>query len=233
MIDIERNLLIAILKLTRDGPFSHELLNKLHLCSSDIMRDLLKKLQNDGLINVKKGIIDADSLQRLKMAVKAISLGADPEYVSSFLQWQEFEDIVAVASAWNSYSVTKNLRFKYMGRMWEMDIVACKKPIALCLDCKHWLRGMSPASLKKIVEEQTQRTFALSQFLPNLSVKMECISWESVSFVPAVLSLIPSRFKFYDNVSIVSILQFQDFLSQLPAHLHSIKHFDRSINRLT
>ena len=232
-MNIEKNLLIAVLKLTKDGPFSQELINKLQICPSQYAEKLLKKLQTDGLINLNKGVIEANSLQRLKLAVKAISLGADPEHVSSFLSWQEFEDIVAIASARNNYSVVKNLRFKSAGRKWEIDIVACRKPIALCLDCKHWSRGLSPSTLKRIVEEQVERTLALSEFLPSLSVKMECMSWDTVKFVPAVLSLIPSRFKFYDDVPVVPVLQLQDFLSQLPAQIDSLKHFTKHSSRLT
>ncbi|MGB9713565.1 MAG: nuclease-related domain-containing protein [Candidatus Bathyarchaeales archaeon] len=172
-------------------------------------------------------------MQRLKLAVKTVSLGTDLEHVSSFLSWQEFEDMVATASLHNNYSVVRNLRFKNAGRKWEIDIVACRKPIALCLDCKHWSRELSPSTLKRVVEEQVERTRALSEFLPNPSVKIECTLWDAAKFVPAVLSLIPSRFKFYDDVPVVPILQFQDFLSQLPAQINSLKHFTKQFSRLT
>lgn len=233
MMNVETNLLITILKLTKDGPFSQETIKKLQICPSQYAEKLLKKLQTDGLINLNRGIIEANSMQRLKLAVKTISLGTDLEHVSSFLSWQEFEDIVATALSHNAYSVVKNLRFKNVGRKWEIDIVACRKPIALCLDCKHWSRRMHPYILKRIVEEQVERTKALSEFLPSLSVKIECASWDIVKFVPAVLTLVPSRFKFYDAVPVVPILQFQDFLSQLPVQIDALKHFTKQFSQLT
>jgi len=228
-MDIERNLIITVLKLTKSGPVSHEIINKTANIPSEVAEKLLRKLQNDGLIYLNRNIVEADSPQRLKLAVKAISLGADIESVSSFLLWQEFENIAATALQRNDYRVEKNLRFMHAGRKWEIDIVGCKKPIAICIDCKHWHHGMYPSALKKIVEEQVERTLALTEFLPRLSRKIEYTSWGSVKLVPAVLSLVMGRFKFYDDVPIVPVLQLQDFLSQLPAFADSLKHFSKNL----
>jgi Holliday junction resolvase-like predicted endonuclease len=227
-MNIEANLLISILKLTRDGPVTHELLKKDARISSQIVEKLLRKMQNDGLIYLQKNIVEANSLQRLKLAVHAIKLGADIENISGFLQWQEFENIAAVALEQNSYNVTRNLRFSHAQRRWEIDIVGCKKPLALCMDCKHWHHGMYPSALKRIVTEQIERTSALAEALPNLVDKVQCASWEYVKLVPAVLSLVTGRFKFYEDVPIVPVLQLQDFLNQLPAYADSLKHFKKA-----
>jgi Holliday junction resolvase-like predicted endonuclease len=226
-MSIERNLIISILKLTREGPISNKLVNKDAKIPQRVAEKLLRKLQNEGLIYVQKNVVEANSLQRLKLAVNAIHLGADIENISSFLQWQEFENIAAVAFEQNGYSVMRNLRFKQAGRKFEIDIVGCRKPVALCVDCKHWHHGMYPSVLKRIVEEQVERTFALADALPSFFGKIECASWDSVKLVPAVLSLVTGRFKFYDNVPIVAVLQLQDFLNQLPAYADSLKHFTK------
>jgi Holliday junction resolvase-like predicted endonuclease len=224
-MSIERDVLITLLKLTKDGPITHELINKDAKIPSQVAEELLRKLQNDGLIYLRNNVIEADGLQRLKLTVKAVNLGADLEQVSSFLQWQEFENMAAVALAQNNYVIVRNLRFKHAERRWEIDVVGCKKPIAVCIDCKHWHYGMYPSKLKRAVEEQVERTFALSESLTSLSGKIECASWDTIKLVPMVLSLVVGRFKFYDNVPIVPILQLQDFLSQLPAYAGSLQHF--------
>ena len=228
-MSIERELIISILKLTKNEPISNKIFSKDAKIPSQIAENLLKKLQKGGLIYLRKNVVEADRLQRLKLAVRAIQLDADVERVSSFLQWKEFENIAAVAFERNSYSVKKNFRFKHAGRRWEIDIVGCKRPIAICVDCKHWHHGMYPSSLKKIVEEQVRRTFALAESLPELINKIECASWDRVKFVPAVLSLVKDRFKFYDNVPIVPVLQLRDFLGQLPAYADSLKHFSKRL----
>jgi hypothetical protein len=63
-----------------------------------------------------------------------------------------------------------------------------------------------------------KRTSAFAEALPTLAGKVECVLWDRVKFVPAVLSLFAGRFKFYDNVPIIPVLQLQDFLRQLPAY---------------
>jgi Holliday junction resolvase-like predicted endonuclease len=226
-MSIERNLIVSVLKLTRDGPVSNKLVNKDAKIPEQVAEKLLRKLQNEGLIYVQKNVVEVTNLQRLKLAVHAIHLGSDIENVSSFLQWQEFENMAAVALEQNGYGVTKNLRFKHAGRRLEIDIVGCRKPIAICMDCKHWHHGLSPSVLKRIVEEQVERSFALAESLPSLAGKIECASWDNVKLVPVVLSLVTARFKFYDNVPIVAMLQLQDFLSQLPAYADSLKHFTK------
>ena len=232
-MSIERNLIITILKLTKSGSVSYKLINKDARIPAVVSTELLKKLQNDRLVYVKNDFVEADSLCRLRLAVRAITLGADIERISGFLQWQEFESMAAVALEENGYRVEKNLRFKHAGRKWEIDIVGCKKPIAICIDCKHWHHGVYPSALRRITEAQVERTRTLADFLPSLSGKIECDSWDTVELFPAVLSLMTGSFKFYDNVPVVSVLQLQDFLHQLPAYMDSLKHFSRQLSHLS
>ncbi|MBX5328690.1 hypothetical protein HM003_04975 [Candidatus Bathyarchaeota archaeon A05DMB-5] len=228
-MNIEGNLIISLLKLTREGAVSLELVKKDAKLPLQIVEKLLRKLQNDGCVYLQKSVVEADSLQRVKLAVYALQLGADVENVSSFLHWKEFEDIAALAFERNGYGVYRNVRFKYAGRRWEIDVVGCKKPIAVCLDCKHWHHGVYPSVLRKIVEEQVERAFIFAESLPNPFVKIECVSWERIKFVPAVLLLVPGRFKFYDGVPIIPVLQLQDFLTQLPALVDSLKHLTKDM----
>jgi len=230
-MNVEKNLLISILKLTKNGPVSDKLVKNEAKILMEIAAKLLRKLQNDGLVYLRKDLVEVDAHQRLRLAVRAIELGADVESVSGFLQWKEFEDIAAVALERNRYSVTRNLRFRHAGRRWEIDVVGCKKPIVLCIDCKHWHRSMYPSVLKKIVEEQVERTFALASSIPNPSYKrIEFASWNKVELVPAVLSLVAGRFKFYGDVPIIPVLQLQDFLNQLPAYADSLKHITKNLS---
>jgi Holliday junction resolvase-like predicted endonuclease len=231
-MSVERDLIVSILKLTVNGSASGECVNKDAKIGGYIALKLLRRLQNDGMVYLRDNTIEADGSFRLKLAVRAIALGADVERVSDFLRWQEFEDIAAVALERNEYVVAKNVRFKYAARKWEIDIIGCKKPSVVSIDCKHWHRGMSPSALTKIAEAQVERTRALAESLPNILVDIECAKWGKAKFVPAVLVLTPSGFKFYDKVPIVPILQLQDFLSQLPACMESVRYFLKEFNHL-
>jgi len=228
-MNIERELIISVLKLTKSGPISFEVVSKDAKIPLTIAENLVKKLQNNGAVYLRNKVVSVDSLKRLKLALRAVQLGGDLERVSGFLDWKEFENIAAIAFERNGYRVKKNLRFKHAGRKWEIDIVGCKKPMVVCVDCKHWHHGMYPSAIMRIVEEQVERTSALAESLPKLTEKIRCASWSKVKLVPAILSLTLVRSKFYNKVPIVPVLQLQDFISQLPAYVDSLKHFSKRL----
>lgn len=232
-MSIEINLLISVLKLTRQGSVSLELIKKDAKLPSKIVEKMLIKMERDELIYLRNKILEATNFQRLKLAMAAINYGADIEKVSSFLQWKEFEDMAVLAFEQNGYSVKKNFRFSRLGYRWEMDVIACRKPLVICVDCKHWRHGVAPSSLKRIASDQIERTFALAEFLRSSTSKLECASWNYSRFLPVVLLLFTGRFKFYDNVPIVSVLQLQDFVNQIPALAGDLKHFDVKRNSLS
>jgi len=224
-LNIESDLLISILNLTRDGPVSQKLINNEANLPAALVEELLRKLQDDGLVYLHESILEVTSVQRLRLAVRALKSGGDPERVSGFLQWKEFEGIAAVAFESNGYTVVRNLHFKHGGRRWEIDIVGLKSPIVVCLDCKHWHHGLQRSAAEKIAEQQTIRTRALVMSLPNPAVKIEFLSCGTAKFLPAVLSLTFGEFKFYKGVPVVPVLQLQDFLNQLPAYADSLLCF--------
>jgi Holliday junction resolvase-like predicted endonuclease len=232
LLVIERNLLISLLKLTKDSPVLIKSVNHNARIASDIVFKLLKKLQNEGVIHLKDDFVEVSSDNRLRLAVKAVLSGADVEKVSSLLCWQEFEAIATIALERNGYITAKNVRFKHGGRRWEIDVVGCSKPLVLCVDCKHWQRGLKQSVLRKIVEAQMERARALVDMLPSPALKIECAKWIKAKFVPVILSLIPSNFKFYAGVPVVPILQLQDFLVQLPAYVTECKYFNKEFNHL-
>jgi Holliday junction resolvase-like predicted endonuclease len=194
---------------------------------------LLEKLQNEDLIYLKNDSIEVDSNCRLKLAVKAASLGSVVEHISDLLCWQEFEKIAALALKSNGYTVKNNVRFKHGTKRWEIDVVGCKKPLVVCIDCKHWQHAISDSALKRIVDLQSQRTRALADSLPNISLKFDFAKWENAKFIPTVLSLIPSSHKFFDGVPVVPVLQLQDFICQLPAYTDALKFFPKTFKMLS
>lgn len=229
---VECNLIISLLKLTKEEPALVEHVNIDARVPSAISRNLMAKMQNEGLVYLEKDIVQADSASRLKLAVKAISLGADVELVGNLLCWQEFEEISAYALRNYGYTVQNNVRFTYSGHRFEVDVVGCNKPLVVCIDCKHWQHAISSSILRKIVNAQAERTRSLADSLPNPKLNLECTKWRDAKFLPTVLSLMPSAIKFCDKVPIVPILQLQDFLNQLPVHTESLKYYPRTFNSL-
>ena len=131
----EREVLISFLKLTKGGPVEIKDLSS----ESQIPRQLV----HETLTSLRLGIVEADGHsisggpeQRLRAAHKAVELGADIERVCRFLTWSEFEDISVMAFEANDFKVKKHFRFSGSGRRWEIDILAAKRPIVACADCK-------------------------------------------------------------------------------------------------
>jgi PII-like signaling protein len=63
---IERDLLMSLLKLTKDGPVLTEIVNKDSKIASDIVRKLLEKLQNEDLVYLKDNVVETNSDNRLR-----------------------------------------------------------------------------------------------------------------------------------------------------------------------
>jgi len=230
---IERNMVISILKLTKNGFVLVEDIKKDSKLSSGTIMNLLEKMQTQDLLKVHEDNVEADSEKRLKLAVKAVSLGADVESVSGFLDWQEFESIAATSLKNYGHAVLQNLRFKHASRKWEIDVVGCRRPLIICLDCKDWHHGLSTSAIRRIVEAQIERARALADALPNISIGIEWAKWSKAKFVPSILALLPTKFKFYDGVPIVPVLQLQDFLNHLPLELESLKYFQKEFSHLS
>jgi hypothetical protein len=232
-LSVERNLIISLLKLSKKGVVLTEELKNDSRIPGSTTKSLLSKLQGESLVYVKDDNVEISSSMRLKLAVKAASLGSDVEQISHLLCWQEFEEIAAFALSNFGYSVTNNVRFKHEGRRWEIDVVGCKKPLVICIDCKHYQHAIGPSALRRIVDSQVERTKAFADSLPNIKLNLECVKWNDAKFIPVVLSLMPSSFKFFDEVPVVPILQMQDFLNQMPVYIGSLKFFSKSFNNLS
>ncbi|MEA2090547.1 MAG: hypothetical protein U9O89_07340 [Thermoproteota archaeon] len=225
---VEKELLISILKLTKDGPVQRILICKDARVPHKLTEEMLERFVQLGLVSLKEKLVKATLNQRVRMAIQAINSGADLERVCKFLAWNEFENLAVVAFKINQYRVEKHFRFKWAGRRWEIDILGCKKPLIVCVDCKHWHRGWSRAAIIKTVQAQIQRARNLADGFHFLSNNIGVAEWKRVKLVPVVLSLVAAPFKFYNSVPIVPILQLQDFLNELPAQTNSLTHFNVS-----
>ena len=225
-------MLVLLLKLTKKGKVLTENVKMESKLSSNIFERMLKELQKEEYIIIEKGVIRIGNSNRLKLALKAASLGSDIQEISSLFSWQEFEDMAALALERNGYVVAKNVRFKYSNRRWEIDVVGCRKPLVLCIDCKHWKRGLRPSALIRVVEKQAERSYSLMEALPISSLRLECAIWRRAKFIPIILSLFPSSYKFHKAVPVVPVLQFQDFLTQLPALVGSLCYSTKNFHHL-
>jgi len=225
----ERSVISSVLKLTGTGCVPKELIQRDAKVTQSVVEENLRKLLEGGFIRQQRGLIAASPDQRVSLAVQAVKLGADFERICKFLEWSEFEGIVAEAFLASGFKVLKNFRFKRAGKRWEIDVLGCREPLVVCVDCKHWRRGWSQAATIKAVEAQVERTRAFAEALSNYYEKAGLTRWKSATLVPIVLSLVPSPFKFHRNVPIVPVLQLPDFLYQMPGEVDSLTYFKKKL----
>ncbi len=225
----ERKLLEAILKLTRTGPIAEKIVSRDAGIPTEIAQEMLKKFRQKGLIAYGNNIAEASPKQRVNIAIQAIKLGADLVKVGRFLEWLEFENITAEAFEANRFSVQRRFRFRWSGRRWEIDVLACREPLVVCLDCKRWRRGWGRSAIAKAVEAQLERTKALAAASTLLQKKIGIDSWVKAVFAPVVASLVAGPLKFHRNAPVVPIMQLQNFIDELPAHLETLAHYTTSL----
>jgi len=222
---VERNLLISVLKLTKTGPIQLKLVSRDAHIPIQVADEMLRKLSDARFVKYVGELIEASPNQRARMAIHAVKLGADLERVCNVLEWKEFENITATAFEVNNFAVKRRFRFKWAGRRWEIGVLGCKEPLVACVDCKQWHHNWRRSAIIKTVELQVERTRALAEALVSLRENVGLVNWKEAILVPIVLSLVPSPFKFYNNVPIVPVLQLPDFLNELLAHITLLTHF--------
>jgi len=222
----EREILISILKLTREGPASIELIAKNSRIPLSVIEEQIKKFLSLNLAEKKGALIRVSPLQRLKIAFRAITLGADIERVCRNLSWKEFEDVAVTAFQTNGYSTIKHFRFRHENRMWEIDVLAVKGKIVLCVDCKRWMKRLAASTMSRVAKAQIERVKALSKNFSKIMDKSTFPAEGRIFLIPMILSLVPASSKFCNGVPIVPILQLQNFLDELPAHKHLLNFIE-------
>ncbi|MCW3979067.1 MAG: restriction endonuclease [Candidatus Bathyarchaeota archaeon] len=225
MTTLEREFLVALLERTQGESLSRDSLRESFRVTNDAFEDLIDRLVAEELIAEIDGSFSASSSQRLEMAVRAIREGADFERVSRALGWLEFEEMVAYAFEENGYRVDRRFRFNAEGRRWEIDVLAVRRPLVVCAECKHWSKGLGNATARKVVETHLEKVRVLSENASRLLKRLKLRGWEKAVFVPVALSLQPARNKIYRRIPVVSVFELPSFLSEFEGQMDWLASF--------
>ena len=171
-------------------------------------KEILNVLVANKIGSFEGEIINFTQGDKLMAALFAIKQGAPIEDVSIFLNWRDFEGIVAEILQSKDFSTIRNLVLK-KPRM-EIDVIGVKHGIALLIDCKHWKR-LSQSALREIVRKQVER------------VKHYVAKTKGTIAVPAIVTLYQEELTFIYKVPIIPILQFSSFVDEFYGNLDKIK----------
>ena len=221
----QRDILIALLERTREGPTDFEGLRKMVRVTDEAFTVFLEHLTKQGLIRAGKETLDATLEQRLEIEIRAVMVGADMERVSKALGWLEFEEMTAYIFEENRYNVRRRFRFKAEGRRWEIDVLATRKPLVLCVECKHWTNGLGSITARKIVETHLEKVRVLSENPAILVDNGILKDWKRAIFVPMTLSLQPARNKIYRRIPVVSIFELPGFINEFQGQMEWLASF--------
>ncbi len=222
---LKREILVALLGLTSGEPAAIGNLHAAVRVTDDVFNEFLDQLSFEGLIAHRGGLIEASQRQRLEMAVRAVQLGADFQRVCCALGWLEFEEMVSFVFEENGYDVSRRFRFTAETRRWEIDVLATRRPLVVCCECKHWAKGLGKAIAKKTVETHLEKIRVFSENIVETSVMQSLKSWSRAVVVPMVMSLMPTPIKLFEQVPIVSILALPNFLNKFDGYLDKLaKH---------
>jgi Holliday junction resolvase-like predicted endonuclease len=221
----QRDILIALLEKTRKTPVDNCTLRESLRVTDEAYDTYMTHLTSNGLIDEEQGNITASLNQRLELAIKAIQAGGDLERVSRALGWLEFEEIVARIFEENGYDVKRRFRFQAEGRRWEIDILATRRPLIVCAECKHWAKGLGSATARRIAETHLEKVETLSRSLGGLRDRIGIHSWNHVTLIPMALSLQPARERIYRRIPVVSVYGLPGFLSEYEAQMDWLASF--------
>ena len=171
-------------------------------------KEILNVLVANKIGSFEGEIINFTQGDKLMAALFAIKQGAPIEDVSIFLNWRDFEGIVAEILQSKDFSIIRNLVLK-KPRM-EIDVIGVNHGVALLIDCKHWKR-LSQSALREIVRKQVER------------VKHYVAKTKGTIAVPAIVTLYEEEVSFIDKVPIIPILQFSSFVDEFYGNLDKLK----------
>jgi hypothetical protein len=138
-----------------------------------------------------------------------MKLGMSPESVGALLTWQEFEGFCADVLGAHGYGVKANIVMTKPRR--QIDIFAEGPTLALSVDCKHWGRPFSAATLERVASSQIERT---TLYKKRRSVRLPVL--------PVILTLLDPPLREVMGVPVVPVFALRDFLV-------SVNRFDEGL----
>jgi len=188
-----------------------------------LSEDLLDYLRRENIVCSYRETLQV--VDPIRLAIEAVRLGADVEAVSEMLSWKDFESLCVEALKAQGYEVRAPFRFKVRDERCELDIVAYRKGVLLCVDCKHWKTKRGQRSKVKQAAaghfDKCAKLALSADILRNAGLEVRFGSY----VVPVIVTLADLGFKGpLNGVCVVPIHKFNNFLLELEAHVDELSY---------
>ncbi len=151
------------------------------------------------------GVAPSERSRRIVRALAAVKAGAQPEDVSRFLDWKEFESFCGSLFRAKGFDVKEDLFLKNPRA--QVDILARSVSCAMVVDCKHWSKSMGPQALRRVVAAQARRADLVRSMMNDV---------EPIVVVVVVLSNEATRY--VEGGAIVPVYALGDFIDNFPTY---------------
>ncbi len=203
---MDERLRIVLARLLRDGAANLEELANEARTSPERVAQLL-----DGF-PVRVGSGKAVVERKADLIFEAWRRGLDPVEMALKAGWRDFERVCGEVFEKCGYRTLLNVRARFQGKLFELDVVAMQRPWVLTADCKRWSRLRS-SSLKSAAALQKERCRALANALIG-DLRTEVGGWAEAKVIPLVVNLHEGRFKVYEGVPVVPLSKLVPFLNE-------------------
>ncbi len=150
-----------------------------------------------------------------------ISEGQEIEEVLKKFNWKEFEDFITEIFRSNGFTVKQNFRFKTNSRH-EIDLLAVRNKLVLCIDCKEWNRGRyKKTGLKYAARNQEKRLGELRKFLKKNPIATGILNVDANSnFYPLIVTLFEEDLTKERDTIVIPVWKLNLFLLEMDNYLH-------------
>jgi len=186
-------------------------LSSLTSIPEEVLIDKLREIKN--IISIRDHEIIVE--KPLELALYLLRKGLSFKEVSRYIDWRDFEKVTAEILGSHNYVILTNLIVTKPVRF-EIDVIGVDTGSGrgIFIDCKHWSRGVSRSSLIDIISKHVER---INKFVRYFNwVKNKWIYFRYLrEIIPVIVTLTTPSIRVYDNVLVVSIQEFNQFLTDI------------------
>lgn len=220
MKSMDVNRLRALLRM-----LEHRVINITELAASELDEDYLSYLHGQKIVRLDQEELHV--IDPVSLAMEAVKLGADIEVVSQWLSWRDFEKLCVEALRSHDFEVKAPFRFKVDGSRHEVDVVARKKNVVLCIDCKHWnMKHGQQYKIKVSAANHLSKCIKFAEVASSLRDLGLNIN-RGACLIPVIVTLMDLNLRYPVNgVWVLPIFKLNSFLLDLEVHVDELSSIE-------
>ncbi len=188
-----------------------ELENKSLDTNGSRLHRIVEYLVGRGIVKLSGDEIKVEN--RLDLAEILLKAGRSPATLSDFMSWKEFEEFCRDALEESGFVVHSNVRFTWLKKRHEIDLVAAKAPYLLFIDCKHWRPERSSGYKRAALKQRLRMEAALME--ESVIVIRTPNNRSFFKPLPLIVSLADVAVREVEGIPVVSIFRLNNFLLEL------------------